>query len=423
MTTDLTEKQRIYADLILRVGINLQTDQSIWLIAELAHREFVRLLVATAYDQGARYVHVEWLDPLIQRVRFQHADPRHLDYVPEIEVAQRRERLDDRWASVYLTGSEYPDALEDVDPVLMRRERQARIQKVKFFQQAMANFEFAWTMAAVPTTPWARKIFPDMAPELAVERLWQFILQTCRVNQPDPIRAWVEHDARLKKVAAFMNRHQVRSIRYLDESLGLNGKALTDLTVGLTDRPNWAGGSARNRQRLSFFPNIPTEEIYSTPHNQRTHGWVRTSKPDYSFEREVSNAYFRFENGEAVEWRAEKGQDVLDQLFHLRGARRLGELALVDLRSPIHQSGLIFYDTLFDENAACHIAFGKGYAEGVKDGHELSQAELEALGVNDADTHIDLMIGTETMKVTGTCADGREVLVMQNGMFVPDVVA
>ena len=181
----------------------------------------------------------------------------------------------------------------------MRRERQARIQKVKFFQQAMMNFEFAWTMAAVPTAPWAQKVFPGMAPEPAVERLWQFILQTCRVNQPDPIRAWAEHDARLKKAAAFLDRNQARSIRYLDETLGPDGKALTDLTVGLTDRPNWAGGSARNGQGLSFFPNIPTEEIFSTPHHQRTYGWVRTSKPDFTFEREVSNAYFRIENGEA----------------------------------------------------------------------------------------------------------------------------
>ena len=220
-----------------------------------------------------------------------------------------------------------------------------------------------------------------------------------------------------------MDRHDVRAIRYLDETTGFDGKAATDLTVGLTDRPVWSCGSSLNSQGQLFFANIPTEEIFSTPHNERTEGWVRTTKPGFIFEREVSGAYFRFERGEVVEWRAEKGQEVLDQVFELRGARRLGELSLVNVRSPINQSGVIFYDTLFDENAVCHIAFGNAYPEGVQGGGAMSEAELEALGVNNSDTHQDLMIGTETMKVIGICADGHEVLIMENGMFLDDVLA
>jgi aminopeptidase len=423
MTTTKATARQAYAELLLRGGVNLQPGESVLIRGELGHREFVRLLVATAYDMGARFVLVDWSDPLSSRARYQHIERQYLGHVPEYEVTRRKEFVDDRWKLVSLTGTEYPDAYEDIDPTVLMEDRKGFVAKLKFFMQATMNNQVAWTVAAVPVVPWAKRVFPELSDDDALERLWELVLRTCRADHPDPLEAWTKHDQALKKVSAFMDRHAVRAVRYLDETPGFDGKAATDLTVGLTDRPYWSGGSSVNSQGHVFFANIPTEEIFSTPHNQRTEGWVRTTKPGFIFEREVSGAYFRFERGEVVEWRAEKGQEVLDQVFEMRGARRLGEVSLVDVRSPINQSGVIFYDTLFDENAVCHIAFGNAYPEGVQGGSTMSEEELEAMGVNSADTHQDLMIGAGAMKVIGICADGREVLIMNDGMFVDDVVA
>ena len=423
MSDSLVNAKQAYAELLLRAGVNLQPGESVLIRAELGHREFVRLLVAAAYGMGARFVVVDWADPLSNRARFLHIDRQYLGHIPEYEITRRRQFIDDKWKLVSLTGTEYPEAYEDVDPTVLLEERKGFATQLRFFMQATMNNQIAWNVAAVPVVPWARKVFPELGDGEALERLWEVVLRTCRADQADPLQAWAEHDRRFKKIGAFMDRHDVRAVRYLDETPGDDGKAFTDLTVGLTDRPAWSGGSSLNAQGQLFFANIPTEEIFSTPHNQRTEGWVRTTKPGFIFEREVSGAYFRFEQGEVVEWRAAKGQEVLDQVFEMRGARRLGEVSLVDVRSPINRSGLTFHDTLFEENAVCHIAFGNAYPEGVRGGATMSDADLEAMGVNSSDTHQDLMIGTEAMQVIGICADGHEVQIMKNGMFVDEVVA
>ncbi len=411
-----------YARLLVHGGVRLQPGQALQITAEIAHRDFVRRLVAEAYDTGARYVRLRWLDPLSVKARFRHIRPEYLDFVPGYEEAGQREILDEGWAILRLTGEEYPGALEDVDPALMRREQAAWSARHKFYKEAVMNNAVAWCVAAVPTPGWARRVFPDLEAEPALRRLWSLVLGVCRADRPDPLQAWAEHDAALKRAAAFMDRHRVRVIRYLDEAPGPDGRPSSDLTVGLTDRPAWAGGSSVSARGLSFYANIPTEELFSTPHNRRTRGWVRTSRPAFPFEREVSGAWFRFEEGELVEWRAEKGREVLDELFRLAGARRLGELSLVDVRSPVHRAGVTFHETLFDENAACHIAFGQAYPEGVQGGEALSRPELNALGVNESDAHEDFMIGTPTMRVIGTGADGRELPIMENGRFVEAVL-
>lgn len=418
MNDNLLAQQQAYAELIIKVGVNLQPGQALAVRAELGHREFVRLLTAAAYDAGASYVEIMWADPLISKIRLQHVAPDYLATVPDFEVARGEEILDHNWARVGLTGSEYPDALEDVSPAVMRASREGWNKKLGFYMQRTMNNEIAWCVAAVPVAPWAQKVFPELDAETALARLWEMVLRVCRADQPDPAAAWRAHDATLKQIASFLEQHQVRTLHFFDPVLAADGKPSTDLTVGLTDRPSWPTGSCENAAGVAFMANIPTEEVFSTPHNGRVEGWVRTSKPGFPFQRELSGAYFRFEQGEVVEWRADKGQDVLDELFQIPGARRLGEVALVDVRSPINRSGLIFYDVLFDENAACHIAFGRAYPEGIAGGSQLSDDELAALGLNLSDAHEDLMIGTATMNVTGYCADGSEVVIMQNGMFV-----
>jgi aminopeptidase len=421
MFPDLVPQLEAYAALIIHGGVDLQPGQAVRITAELAQRDFMRLLVAQAYDAGARHVDVRWSDPLTDKVRYQHIDQAYLGYLPEFEIARLNEMLDSGWTLIRLTGTEYPHALDDVDPSVIRRDRVARAQKTTFFQERVMNNEVSWCVAGAPTMPWAQQVFPDLEPEDALRRLWKLVLQVCRADQPDPLQAWRGHDARLKRIAGFLERSQVRAIRYLDETPGPDGRASSDLTVGLTDGPAWSCGSAITKDGRPFFANIPTEEVFSTPHRERARGWVRTSKPGFPFGREVSGATFRFQDGEVVEWSAETGQDVLDQLFEIPGARHLGELALVDVRSPINQSGLIFHDTLFDENAACHIAFGRGYPEGIKGGSEMDSETLTAMGLNRADTHLDLMIGTPAMRVLGITADGGEVLIMDRGQFVDEV--
>jgi aminopeptidase len=235
------------------------------------------------------------------------------------------------------------------------------------------------------------------------------------------VAAWTRHNATLKEVADFLMHNKIRTLHFLDTTVGPDGLPATDLKIGLSDKVVWTGGGAERADGLPFLPNMPTEEVFATPHNQRTDGYVRLSRPAFPFQREVKDAFFRFANGEVVDFDAAVGREVLEQFFQLEGTRRLGEVALVDVRSPVSQANVVFYEILFDENAACHIAFGEAYPDGVENGSKLPDEELRALGVNKADAHLDVMIGNATMRLTGISADGKEVVIMEQGEFVPAV--
>lgn len=422
MTLALTHQLSAYADLLIRSGVNLQPGQALRIGAELEHVEFVRLVTAAAYRAGARYVHIDWTDTPTVKQRLLYSQPDYLDFLPAYEVARHQEMVDDTWARLALTGDAYPDIFDDVDPMRIRTVGQVRAQKLKFYTQAQMANHLPWCVAGVPTQAWAQKVFPNLAPAAALEQLWQTVLRTCRLDQPDPVAAWRDHDLTLKRVVDFLAKHAVRAVRFVDTQTSADGKPHTDLTIGLTDAPLWLGGGATTTKGVPFFPNMPTEEVFSTPHCGRTEGWVRTSKPTFPLERRVEQAYFRFAGGEVVDYTAETGQDVLDQFFAIPGARRLGEVALVDVRSPVNQVNTTFYDILFDENAVCHMAFGEAYPEGMANSAGMSEAELAAHGVNIADTHVDFMIGTPTMTLYGHCADGRELTLMENGQFTADVL-
>lgn len=422
MNSPMATLRQRYADLLVSTGLNLQPGQSLRIGAELAHRDLVRDVAEAAYRGGAPYVQVDWQDTPLAKARLVHSQPDRLSYFPDFEVARHRQMIDEGWARLSLVGPEFPDLLDDVDPAAMRTVAVTRSQKIKFYMQAVMANQVQWCVAAVPTPAWAEKVFPTLPPAQALDALWDVILRTCRVDQPDPAAAWQAHDRMLKGVVDFLARQQVRSLRFLDAQPGPDGRPRTDLTVGMTDRPQWMGAAAQRPDGVVFFPNMPTEEVFSTPHNRRTEGWVRISKPAFPFQREVRDAYFRFAEGEVVEFHAAVGQEVLEQFFALEGTRRLGEVALVDVRSPVSQADVVFYETLFDENAACHIAFGEAYPDGVVGGSKLDEEELRRLGANQADAHVDMMIGTPAMRLTGLCADGSEVVIMENGSFVPEVI-
>lgn len=422
MTPDFTQQLAAYAELLIQNGVNLQPGQALRIGAELEHADLVRLVAAAAYRAGARYVHVDWTDSPTAKQRLLHSEPEYLTFLPGYEIARHQEMVDDTWARLALTGDAYPDLFDDVDPLRLRKIGQVRAQKLRFYSQAQMANHLPWCVAGVPTRAWAQKVFPQLAPADAHAQLWQTVLRTCRLDQPDPVAAWWQQERLLKGIIAFLAHHQVRAVRFVDSLSGPDGNPRTDLIVGLTDAPQWMGGGATTTKGIPFFPNMPTEEVFTTPHNGRTTGWVRTSKPTFPLERKVENAYFRFDAGEVIEYRAETGQDVLEQFFAIPGARRLGEVALVDVRSPVNQVNTTFYDILFDENAVCHIAFGEAYPEGMIGAAGMNEEELAAHGVNVADTHVDFMIGTPTMNLYGQCADGRTLTLMVDGQFTDEVL-
>ncbi len=414
------QKQR-YAELLVRVGVNLQPGQCMTVSGELAHRDFVQRVVGEAYRAGAKFVQVDWVDAQCSKQRLLHSDEANLDYLPPYVIAQYRQYTDEHWARLALVGEEFPGIFDDIEPTRMRRVAVSRSRQLKFYSEAQMSMQMQWCVAALPTANWANKIFPSLPADEAVAKLWALILQTVRLDEADPVAAWREHDRRLQHVVRFMDDQGVRAVRFLDVALADDGKPATDLTIGLTDVPNWVAAGSDTAIGARCFPNMPTEEVFSTPHRLRVNGYVRTSKPGFPLQREIDGAYFRFDHGELVEYRAAKGEDTLKQFFEINGARYLGEVALVDVRSPINQAGVLFYNTLFDENAVCHIAFGKGYAEGLKGGNSMKPEQWQAAGINESDTHCDLMIGTPTMRVIGLRADGAEVDVMDKGQFVAAV--
>jgi aminopeptidase len=420
---DLEHLQRAYAELIVRFGVNLQPKQSVLISAEIVARDFVVLLSDACYAAGARYVHINWIESRTARSRLLHIAEEDLEYVPEYEVVRFDQYVEEGWARIAVTGEEFPSILEDVDPQRIGRASAARAKKIRRYVDAQMSNRIPWTVVAHPTTNWAQRVFPYLSAADAVERLWRLVLKMVRADLPDPVHAWGEHDARLKKICAFMARESVRAIRYFDPTPAADGKPSTDLTVGLNDAPLWIAGSSKTPQGVPFMANMPTEEAFCSPHRLKADGWVRTSKPIFPLSREVRNAYFRFEAGECVEVRAEHGEDALRQFLEIPGTRRLGEVSLVDVRSPVNQTGLVFYDTLFDENACCHIAFGRAYSECAAGTADMSPEQREAIGLNEAQAHEDFMIGTPTMDVFGIRADGSVVAVMKAGMFVDEIFA
>lgn len=412
------DMQQRYAELLVRFGINLQPGQGLFITAEPVAREFTRLLVDEAYRAGAKYVHVAVDDPHHRLARLKYGNQEFVEYVPDYDVARINQYIDETWARIGLTSEEFPHLLDEIDPALVARAQAARSAKLRRYSDAVVSAKFQWVLAAVPNPSWARRVFPDLPVDDGVAKLWDLVLQSVRADQPDPVAAWAAHDKRLKTVSAALAAQQVTALHFHDPAPADDGAPSTDLRIGLTPQSKWVSAAFVTPAGIPFVANMPSEELFTSPHRLLTQGYVRTSKPLFPLGREVRDAWFRFENGECVEARAKHGDDVLQQFLTLPGARHLGEVALVDVRSPINQSGAVFYDILFDENAACHIAFGNAIISAVEGAAAMDDTERLELGLNKSDVHSDFMIGSATMNVDGLRADGGRVPVMRNGQFV-----
>ena len=397
---------REYARLIVRSGVNVRKGQEVLIYADLDQPEFVQMVVEEAYKAKAKKVTVEWNYQPLQKLHVRYQSVKTLGEVPEWQKARLQHYVDVIPCRIHLI-SEDPDGLKGINMAKLARARQLRYPIVKPYHDQLENKE-QWCIAAVPGAAWAKKVFPGMRTSTAMEKLWEAILFTSRVAD-DPVKAWEAHNADLHDRCAYLNSLHIRSLHY---TAG-NG---TDLTVGMIPEGEWKGGGDTSLQGIFFNPNIPTEECFISPKRGEAEGIVYASKPLSYQGQLIENFSVRFEKGKAVEVKAEKGEELLKTMIAMDdGASYLGECALVPQHSPIAESGILFYNTLFDENAACHLALGMGFADTIQDFQNKTLEECRALGVNDSMIHEDFMIGCDSMNIDGICEDGRVVPIFRSG--------
>ena len=397
---------REYAKLIVRVGVNVQKGQEVIVHAGLDQPEFVQMVVEEAYKAKAKKVTVEWSYQPLTKTHVRYQSVKTMGEVTEWEKARLEHYCNVLPARIHLTSAD-PDGLKGVNMGKVSKANQMSYPILKPYRDRRENKE-QWCIAAVPGKAWAKKVFPGERTSVAVEKLWDAILSASRVTE-DPIKAWEAHNANMAKRCEYLNSLKIRTLHYTAE----NG---TDLTVGMIGEGCWRGGGDTSLQGIYFNPNIPTEECFISPKRGEAEGIVYSSKPLSYRGQLIDNFSIRFENGKAVEVHAEKGEEQLKDMICMdEGAAYLGECALVPQASPISESGLLFYNTLFDENAACHLALGMGFADTIQDFQNKTLDECRELGINDSMIHVDFMIGCDSMNIEATCEDGKVVSIFRNG--------
>ena len=396
-----------YANLIARCGVNVQKGQEVVVNAGLDQPEFVKMVVDECYKAGAKKVSVEWSYQPLTKLNVRYCTEKVLSTMEKWQIEKLEHRAEVLPCMIHLI-SEDPDGLAGINQKKMAKSMAARAKIIKPIRTKMEN-KYQWCIAAVPGKEWAKKVFPGEKVSVAVEKLWEAILSTSRVND-DPIEAWRQHNADLAARCKFMNALGIKELKYKSK----NG---TDFRVGLL--PNaifMAGGEETLGTNVYYNPNIPSEELFTSPRRGDADGIVYSSRPLSYGGQLIDNFWIKFEGGKVVDLGAEKNEDLLRELISMdEGAAYLGECALVPYNSPIRESGLLFYNTLFDENAACHLALGRGFTNVIKGYENHTEAELHAMGINDSFVHEDFMIGTEDMSIVAVCGDGREVKIFENG--------
>ena len=397
---------REYAKLIVRTGVNIQKGQDLQIHADLDQPEFVQMVVEEAYKAKAREVTVFWNYQPLAKVHNRYQSLKTMSEVPEWVKARQQYWCDTLPARLHIISAD-PDGLKGMNMEKASKARQKTYPILKPYIEERDGKQ-QWCIAAVPGAAWAKKLFPTLSKKQAMEKLWEAILSTSRVCE-DSLKAWEDHNADLLNRCNYLNNLQIRSLHYTAE----NG---TDLTVGMIPEAIFCGGGETTKGGVYFNPNIPTEECFISPMKGQAEGIVYSTKPLSYNGQLIDKFWMRFEGGKVVESGAEVGNDLLTTLLDMdEGARYLGECALVPQTSPINQTDLLFYNTLFDENAVCHLAIGRGFNDTIRDCHNKTNDECKALGINDSMVHEDFMIGCDTMNIDATCADGSVVRIFENG--------
>jgi len=399
---------REYAKLIARKGVNIQKGQEVVIRADLDQPEFVKVLVRECYLAGASDVTVDWSYQPLAAIHTRYRSQKVMSTVLDWELEKLKYRAKTLPCMIYLT-SEDPDGLRGINQTKLNKARKARYKVTRPISRSMEN-KYQWCIAGVPGAAWAKKLFPGERVSVAIEKLWQAILKTSRA-ETDPLAAWDAHNADLLERYTYLNSLEIESLHYSSS----NG---TDFTVGMNPEGVFHGGGDTTLSGVYFNPNIPSEEIFTTPQRGVAEGVLVATKPLSWQGSLIEDFSIRFHEGRAVEVRAARGEEALQRMIRMdEGAAYLGECALIDFDSPINRSGILFYNTLFDENACCHVALGRGFNDCVKGYEELSQQELRELGVNDSLIHVDFMIGSRDLDITGITADGTEIPVFRNGSW------
>ncbi len=397
---------REYARLIVRGGVNLQKGQDLLIYADLDQPEFVTMVAEEAYRAKARKVTVEWNYQPLQKVHTRGQSIKTMGTVEEWQKARRQHQVDTCPARIHLI-SEDPDGLKGINMEKVAKARQLSYPILKPYSDQLSNRQ-QWCIAAVPGVAWAKKVFPGLPRGKAVEKLWEAILSTSRVTE-DSLKSWQEHDADLQARCDYLNSLEIESLHYHAD----NG---TEFTVGMIPEARFCGGGEETLDGIFFNPNIPTEECFISPRRGSAEGVVYSTKPLSYQGQLIENFSIRFEQGKAVEVHAEKGEELLKTMISMdEGAAYLGECALVPQRSPIAESGLLFYNTLFDENASCHLALGRGFADTIADFQNKTLDECRELGINDSMIHEDFMIGCDTMNIDAVTRSGKVVPIFRSG--------
>ncbi|HEL1612906.1 aminopeptidase [Streptococcus suis] len=397
-----------YAKLLVSTGINVQPGHTVQLTIGVEQAELARLIVKEAYAHGAAEVLVNWLDDVIARERLVNVDVELLEQVHPQRITEMNFLLE-RKASRLVVLSDDPGAYDGVDPEKLSRNARALSQALNPMRQATQANKISWTLAAASGLEWAKKVFPNAtSDEEAVGLLWDQIFKTCRIYEEDPIKAWEEHEARLVAKAKVLNDEQFVKLHYTAPG--------TDLVLGMPKNHLWEAAGSVNAQGEHFIANMPTEEVFTAPDYRVADGYVTSTKPLSYNGNIIEGIKVTFKDGEIVDVTAEKGDEVMKKLvFDNAGARGLGEVALVPDKSPISQSGVTFFNTLFDENASNHLAIGSAYAFSIEGGTEMSQEELKEAGLNRSDVHVDFMIGSNKMNIDGIREDGTRVPIFRDG--------
>lgn len=397
-----------YASLAVNIGVNIQKDNILVISSPIETAEFARLITEEAYKSGAKDVIVHYGDQKLTKIKLENSSLETISNIPEWQAESYNYYARQEACFISISASD-PDGLKGVPVEKIGASQKARTSALKeYFDNSMSN-KCRWCVLSVPTLSWAKKVFPKVSDDEAMESLWDVIFKTVRVDTENPVNAWKKHNAYLEEKIKFMNNNNFKSV-HLKSANG------TDLNIELPKGHIWAGGSEGDVNGIPFNANIPTEEVFTLPKKTGVNGIVYSSKPLSYGGNLIDNFSITFKDGKAIDFTAETGYDVLKQMLESdEGAKYLGEVAFVPYNSPISNSKLIFFNTLFDENAACHLAFGRAYESCVKDADKYSEEELEKIGVNNSVIHVDFMIGTSDLEITGINKNGEAIQIFSNG--------
>ncbi|MFC4620517.1 aminopeptidase [Camelliibacillus cellulosilyticus] len=407
MSLDFEKKLDQYAELVVKVGVNLHKGQKLLILAPIEAADFTRRIVKCAYKNGCSRVVVDWRDTPTSRIHIEEAPEETLKSIPQWDINRFKSFVDDHDCVINLLSDD-PKAFEGVDPKRLMMMSRAQGEHLGFFQDAKLTSHIHWTIIGVPTAAWATAVFPGKSEPDAIAALWEAIFRATRIDQVDPIQNWHDHDKQLKEKVEKLNAYHFKTLHYKS--------AKTDLSIDLHPDHIWVGGSMHSTIGHTYIVNMPTEEVFTAALKTGVNGTVASTKPLSAMGNLIENFSMTFENGKVVSFQAEKGEEALRQLLEIDdGMKFIGEVALVPHDSPISNTGITFMNTLYDENASCHLAIGAAIIDNVKDAKGLSKEALDEKGINQSKGHIDFMIGSDDLDIDGETAQGERIPVFRDG--------